>query len=426
MNATMPDISDKTAIKSTKHNTTGGITNGSSALSQTVKAKYECAKDMKVYANHQLRQTSLATENLVQPVYKKTILDTIKVGDLIQIITNLEEPTHKAGKDVLQPTSCPAVFSATCFQDQDKDLPVLDYVLGTLQEESHLKQLKTLDELDQDELNVFGEGKVVVAFDEVENAYSRYIYLQPDLKQKKATLVNIDSPKVLQNIPFSKILPAQSDAYIHPSLGFQFTAIGKMTPNIEQRVMQMAVKESFEAKVLYTAYFDDGRLKNMTAALLTQDKKPIMTYKISPYFTSTKVAEFLKLDSATSITSSLKNVSLSVNDQVHGIWDATIKFGQWSDLLLVMRAQDINRRKELQDILQECCANAPPINACGDVDVQKLRGCLVACKFPADGQYYRAVITGSKPDKARIHFVDFGNVEGMPCKITFTFFLLFT
>ena len=354
------------------------------------------------------------------------MLDTVKVGDIIQIITNLEEPTHKDCKEVLQPTSCPAAFSATCFQDQDKDLPVLDYVLGTLQEESHLKKLKTLDYLYQDKLNTFEEGKVVVAFDEAENAYSRYIYLQPDLKQKKATLVNIDSPKELQNIPFSKISPAQSEAYVHPSLGFQFTAIGKMTPNIEQRVMQMAVKESFEAKILYTAYFDDGRLKHITAALLNLDKNPIMTYKISPYFMSRKMTEFLKLESTTSTINSLQNMSLSVDDQVYGIWDVTIKFGQWPDLLIVMRAEDIKRRNELQDILQEYCANAPPINACVNNDVQKLRGCLVACKFSADGQYYRAVITGSKPDKARIHFVDFGNVEGMPCKITLIFLNGFT
>ena len=66
------------------------------------------------------------------------------------------------------------------------------------------------------------------AFDSDENAYSRYVYLKPDFKEQKATLVNIDSPKELVNIPFSKILPAQDEAYNQPALGFHFQAIGKM------------------------------------------------------------------------------------------------------------------------------------------------------------------------------------------------------
>ena len=77
-------------IKSTTHNTTGGITNGGSTLSQTVKINDECVKDLKANSNHQLRQHSLGTENLVKPVYKKTVLDMVKVGDIIQIITNIE------------------------------------------------------------------------------------------------------------------------------------------------------------------------------------------------------------------------------------------------------------------------------------------------------------------------------------------------
>ena len=72
LNATMPEKSEKTEIQSATHNTTtGGLTNGSSSLSQTIKAKGECAKDMEADPNNQLRLASLGTVNLVQPVYKK-------------------------------------------------------------------------------------------------------------------------------------------------------------------------------------------------------------------------------------------------------------------------------------------------------------------------------------------------------------------
>ena len=276
--------------------------------------------------------------------------------------------------------------------------------------------MKPLDELSKESLNSFRKGNVVIAFDEVENAYSRYIYIEPDLKSKRAMLYNIDSPKEVQNVAFSKILPADPEAYSHPSLGFQFNAIGKITPGIDQQIRQLALKESFEAKILYVKHFKDGRLKNIAAALLNSDKRPIMKYKISPYFMSTKMVKFLKIETSC-MASSLKSVKISVKEKVHGLWDTTINFGQWSDYLLVLRIQDVKRRSELQQILQKACANAPPIITNIDMSIQTMLGQLVACKFSRDGQYYRAVVTGVKPDKVRLNFVDYGNLEGIIFKL---------
>ena len=418
-NTTMPEVSKKENKSPVIHNATIEKS-GNVAQPQPIETNTSQLKSIGLDTKSKEQTALSSSTSLRQPVYGKTILDSVQVGDIVQIIANLEILTKETVKDNSQPTSSPAVFSATCFQDQDQDLPVLDYVLGTLQDDNRLKQLKPLDQFDKKLVNEFEEGKVVIAFDETENAYSRYIYLSPDTNQKKATLYNIDSPKELSNVTFSKILPAEAESYSHPALGFQFRAIGMMTPNLVQQVMQMAVKESFEAKVLFVKYLNDGRLKHITAALLNSDKNPIMTYKVSPYYMNKKVAEFLKIQSSC-MANSLKSVELSVKDQVHGVWDATIKFGQWSDMLLIMRVQDIERRKELQNILHKYCTNAPPINIGEEIDIQKLRGQLVACRFSKDGKFYRAVVTGTKPDKARLHFVDFGNIEGKYCGITLAY-----
>ena len=158
----------------------------------------------------------------------------------------------------------------------------------------------------------------------------------------------------------------------------------------------------------------------MTAVLLNQDRSPMITYKVTPYFTNSRLADLFDVQSMAMEASVLENIDLSQGDQVHGIWDATIKFGQWSDLLLVMRVQDVEKRKQLQQMLQKSCANAPPI-VLGENSTRKmeqLRGRVVACKSSKDGIYYRAVITGTKQDKARLNFVDFGNIEGNSYKIT--------
>ena len=123
-----------------------------------------------------------------------------------------------------------------------------------------------------------------------------------------------------------------------------------------------------------------------------------------------RVAEYMKIETIRKLAD-LKGIMPAVDDQVHGIWDATVKFGQWSDILMVMRVKDIEQRKEMQKLLQISCTNAPPINVDGKMDIQEMRGCLVACKFSSDGQYYRAILTGTKPAKARLCFVDFGNTE---------------
>ena len=102
----------------------------------------------------------------------------------------------------------------------------------------------------------------------------------------------------------------------------------------------------------------------------------------------------------------------AIDDQVHGLWDATVKFGQWSDLLMVMRVKDIEKRKEMQKKLQMECNNAPPMILDSNLDIQGMRGSLIACKYSNDGEYYRAIVTGIKPDKVRLCFVDFGNTEG--------------
>ena len=108
----------------------------------------------------------------------------------------------------------------------------------------------------------------------------------------------------------------------------------------------------------------------------------------------------------------VENAKLLLNEHVHGLWDATLKFSKWTDLLLVMRVPDIERRKKLQAELKQICHNAPPIAAKNEMDIEKLKGHLVACQFSRDGCYYRALVTGVKPDKARLQFIDFGNVEG--------------
>ena len=290
-------------------------------------------------------------------------------------------------------------------------MPVLDYVLGALQEESRVKKLPSLNQMAEEQVESFQEGKIVISFDSAENAYSRYVYLQPDIKEKKATLVNIDSPKELANISFSKILPAEDEAYHQPALGFYFTAIEKMSPNAEQRLVQMAIKESFEAKVLYVKVLKDGRLKHMTVAILNSDGNPIMNYKVEPYYFNKKVAKLMKLDSSIA-SGDLKGVMLTTDDKVHVLWDVSVKFGQWSDLLMVMRIKDVEQRNELQKRLQASCINAPPLVTDSYKDVQEIRGILVACKFSNDGQFYRAVVTGTKPDKARVSFVDYGTTEG--------------
>ena len=108
----------------------------------------------------------------------------------------------------------------------------------------------------------------------------------------------------------------------------------------------------------------------------------------------------------------IQSVMLATNDQVHGLWDASVKFGTWSDLLMVMKVKDIEKIDEMQKRLQETCVNAPPMFTNSNIDVKGIRGSLVACKFSNDGQYYRAIVTGTKPDKVRLCFVDFGNIEG--------------
>ena len=412
-NATMPELSEKSMVKVAQHNTTLTVPEANPTSRDIIQSQDMPGNNTKL--NSIPKSEELLP--LAQPVYRKTVLDTVNVGNIIQIISNFEIPVQEMKKEKGQPTSSPAVFSATCFQDED--LPVLEYVLGTLQDEKLLSQIKPLDQLGER----FEEGKVVIAFDEAENAFCRYIYLKPDVKINKATLFNIDSPKEVQNVAFDKILPAEPEVYSYPALGFKFVAIGVMTASIQQRVREIALKETFEAKILYVNHFEDGRLKHLTAALLNSDKKPIMSYKITPYFMDTKVAEFLKIQKA-DVATSLKGVKLTVDEQVHGIWDATVKFGQWSDFLLLMRIQDVERRKELQSILQKCCANAPPIVIYSDTNAQELRGQLVACKFSRDGQYYRAVVTGIKPDKARLNFIDFGNQEGTSYKITYFIWFL--
>ena len=50
--------------------------------------------------------------------------------------------------------------------------------------------------------------------------------------------------------------------------------------------------------------------------------------------------------------SSLKGIELHPNDQVHGLWDVAVKYGQWSDIIPVMKIQDVQKRDQLQQILQ--------------------------------------------------------------------------
>ena len=345
--------------------------------------------------------------NFGQHIYAKTVLDSAKKGDTIQIIANLECTSDEK----LQPTSSPAVFSATCFLDQDADVPVLDFVLGSLQDEAQLDRLTNLDKIESKELSRC-EGKVMITYDETENAYSRYLCMNQDIKENVANLYNIDSPKQLSKVSFSKIKLANSEAYSHPSVGFHFFAIGTMSQSIRQRVLQVALKESFEARVLFIKFFGDGRLKHMTVALLDTDKSTIITYKVTPYFMNEKVANLINVD-CTYKANVVENAKLLSNEHVHGLWDATLKFSKWTDLLLVMRVPDIERRKSLQAELKQSCHDAPPIAAKNEVDIEKLKGHLVACKFSKDGCYYRALVTGVKPDKARLQFIDFGNVEGI-------------
>ena len=358
-----------------------------------------------------------AITDFLQPVYRKTILDNIKLGDVIQIITNFD--TSHGNKEPVkgQPTnSSPAAFSATCYQDQDQDLPVLDYILGKLQDETKLVQSKTLDQLDPDSLANFEEGKMVVAFDTIENAFSRYIYMEKDVSAKKATLFNIDSPKLATDIPFEKIVTAESEAYAQPALGFQFAAIGTVTPNVDQQIRGMAAKEVFEAKVLYKKLLQDGRLKSMTVALMKPNKTPLLSYKVTPYYMNPKLTKLLNVPLDSKMDgSSLKGIELHPNDQVHGLWDVAVKYGQWSDIIPVMKIQDVEKRDQLQQILQKECLNAPPIvTGKESPDVLKaLRGQLVAFRSSKDEDcYYRGVITGTKPDTVRLNSVDFGYVEG--------------